>query len=61
VNAKTTKAKIDKWGIKHAWFAEQLGISKSKLSLWFKGDRDLTIAEELKAKRIIEGLGKVPA
>ena len=58
MEAKTIKAKLDQRGTKHSWFAKKINISKTKLSLFFKGDRSLTDNEMANAEAVILKLDK---
>ena len=52
--------KLDKWGIKHTWFADKLGVSKALLSLWLSNERQMPDEKNEQAEKILNELGEVP-
>ena len=60
MNVEKIRVKLDEWGIKHTWFAEQLGVSKTLLSLWLSNERQMPNDKNKQAVKILNELGKVP-
>ena len=54
MNAKAIKTKLDARGMKYSWFAEQMKVSKTLVSFWFSGERQMTSAQKTKADTIFE-------
>lgn len=61
MNVENIRTKLDQWGIKHTWFAQQLGVSKSLLSLWLSSERQMPEDKYEQANKILSELGEVPA
>ena len=47
------KKKIEKKGLKQVWLAEQIGVSKSLLSLYLSGERNLSEEKEKMLKGLL--------
>ena len=56
MKANDIKRKLDAGGTKHSWFADQMGVSPTLVSLWFSGERDMTAEQETKANKVFEVL-----
>ena len=60
MKVETIREKLDEWGIKHTWFADQLGVSKALLSLWLSNERQMPDEKNEQAIKILKELGEVP-
>ena len=60
MKVETIREKLDKWGIKHTWFADKLGVSKALLSLWLSNERQMPDEKNEQAEKILNELGEVP-
>ena len=48
------KDKIKSKGLKISWLAEQIGVSQPMLSMFLKGERQISIEKENKLKEMLK-------
>jgi len=50
---ETIRNKLNEWGIKQQWLADQLGVSKVQLSKWLNGSSEMPDHMKEKAYSIV--------